>query len=126
MLGDWGSFIYLREPKSGKVWSAGELGPDDALVYVPNIFKPEADEPGNAEFRPFFPPEVELLAYHFEVYDRWGNRMFQSDQSTDGWDGFFRNRNMEPGVYVWFLEARVGFCGRKIGVKRKGDVTILR
>ena len=106
--------------------SWGELEPDDALVYVPNIFKPDANEPGNAEFRPFFPPELELLTYHFEVYDRWGNRMFQSDQVTAGWEGVFRNLEMKPGVYVWFLEARVSFCGRELALKRKGDVTVLR
>lgn len=95
-------------------------------VYVPNVFKPEAREPENYRFKPFFADGLQLLAYEFAVFDRWGNLMFRTNQSEGAWDGVFRSEDMEPGVYVWYLEAQIGICGRTMAVKRKGDVTVVR
>lgn len=95
-------------------------------VYVPNVFMPDAREPENHQFKPFFATGLRLLAYEFAVFDRWGNLMFRTNQSEAAWNGVFRSDDMEPGVYVWYLEANIGICGRTMAVKRKGDVTVVR
>ena len=33
---------------------------------------------------------------------------------------------MNAGVYVWYLEAELTFCGRLLTVRKQGDVTIVR
>jgi len=47
----------------------------------------------------------------FRIYDRWGetvyeNNNFNINDESVGWDGTFRNEEMESGVYVWILEVQ--------------------
>jgi len=97
-----------------------------SFVYVPNIFAPESDNYENSVFKPFFAPGLTLLSYTFEVFDRWGNLMFRTSQQDAGWDGVFRVKDFQPGVCVWYIVAKVAFCGKIIEIKKMGDVTIKR
>jgi CHU_C Type IX secretion signal domain len=67
-----------------------------------------------------------VLRYEFRVYDRWGNLMYQTGNLDDGWEGIFRAKTTEPGVYVWLLEADLAFCGKNVTLRKKGDVTVVR
>lgn len=98
---------------------------DRKFVYVPNVFKPKALLPDNHVFRPLFADGVEALDYRFEVYDRWGELLFRSTLVGEGWPGPFRDQSMQPGVFVWLMEARVNYCGRVIPIQAYGDVTIV-
>ena len=103
-----------------------ELADDLDIVYIPNVFMPSSKDVVNTEFKPFFAAGIDLLGFHFEVYDRWGNKLFETSSTTEGWDGIFRNQNFNPGVQVWQLDADVAICGRVLHVQRKGDVTVVR
>ncbi len=105
-------------------WMSSDGAPIN--IFVPNIFAPNASKPENALFRPFFGSNFTLLDYRLEVYDRWGSLLFQSEQPENGWEGSFRDKLMEPGVYVWQLWVKVAFCGREMEMYRKGDVTVER
>ncbi len=100
---------------------------DKSFLYVPNVFAPDRsrDYP-NDRFKPYFAEELELLSYKLEIFDRWGNLMFRTTDLNASWDGVFDAEKMDPGVYVWYLYADIGYCGRKIALKDKGDVTIVR
>ncbi len=97
-----------------------------SLVYVPNVVAPSAENPDNALFKPFFPTGLVVQHYVFRLYDRWGNWMWEAPSPDAGWESLFRTRDMQPGVYVWYLEATVDYCGRVMVIKDKGDVTIVR
>jgi len=63
-----------------------------------------------------------------QVYDRWGDQMavFNNIVPNDparGWDGRFRGKEMNPGVYVWWAEVEYSDGTTEIF---KGDVTIVR
>ncbi|MDX1910949.1 MAG: PKD domain-containing protein [Saprospiraceae bacterium] len=103
-----------------------ELAQDIDIVYIPNIFAPASNDGENARFKPYFASSITLLGFHFEVFDRWGNKLFETSNTADAWDGVFRTQNFNPGVQVWHLEADVAICGRVLHVQRKGDVTVLR
>ncbi len=103
-----------------------ELAKDNDIVYVPNVFMPEARNSENSAFKPLFAAGLSLVGFHFAVYDRWGNELFETSNTTDGWGGVFRDQHFNPGVLVWYLEADVAICGRILHLKRKGDVTIVR
>jgi gliding motility-associated-like protein len=103
-----------------------DLADGQDFVYIPNVFSPDAADEQNRTFRSFFVGNIELLEYRIEVYDRWGNFMFWSEVPEDGWEGLFRQKSLDPGVYVWHLRARIGFCGRVLTVERKGDVAVIR
>ncbi len=87
---------------------------------------PSSKDVMNTEFKPFFAAGIDLLSFHFEVYDRWGNKLFETSNTSDGWNGVFRDQNFNPGVQVWQLDAEVAICGRVLQVRRKGDVTVVR
>lgn len=102
-----------------------DLEKDASFVYVPNVIAPSASRADNATFHPFFPAGVSLLEYRFEVFDRWGNKLFHSERINEGWDGGLRSQTFKPGVCVWYMEAKISYCGRTISLKRKGDVTLV-
>lgn len=105
-------------------WAGYDAG--TSFVYVPNIFAPDADDYNNTIFKPFFAAGINLISYKLSVYDRWGNLVFLNTPAEPGWTGEFRVQDMNPGVYVWLLDAQIGFCGRVVKIRRYGDVTVVR
>lgn len=99
---------------------------DTTLVYVPNTFAPASDLIENTMFRPFFGKNLTLLSYRLEVYDRWGNFVFETETPENGWVGKFGATRTDTEVFVWQMWARVAFCGREIELYKKGDVTVVR
>ncbi|MGI9158881.1 MAG: hypothetical protein ACR2K1_03930, partial [Saprospiraceae bacterium] len=97
-----------------------------SLVYVPNVFAPAASYPENDHFRPYFADGLLILRYDFVVADRWGNLLFRSADSSEAWAGPFRAADMQPAVFVWYLEADIEWCGRTRAIRLKGDVTVVR
>jgi gliding motility-associated-like protein len=41
--------------------------------------------------------------YKFDIYDRWGERIFKTGDVTKGWDGTYKGKPCEQGVYVWMI-----------------------
>jgi gliding motility-associated-like protein len=37
---------------------------------------------------------------HMSVYNRWGDRIYESKGTKPGWDGTFRQNHADPGVYM--------------------------
>ena len=66
-------------------------------IYRPNIFNPEASGE-NSTFK-LFSGDANFI-YSIEIYDRFGNLVFVGDQSN-GWDGNYRGKSAEAGVYVY-------------------------
>jgi PKD repeat protein len=106
--------------------SWADVGADHSFVYLPNVFAPLSFDPDNSRFKPYFAPGLRLLDYELAVFDRWGNLMFRTHDTEDGWAGPFRDEDMQPGVYVWYMRADIDYCGRIRRLIRQGDVTIVR
>jgi len=102
------------------------LGNDFSYLYVPNVYAPLSADPDNSRFRPYLAPDLTILSYKFEVFDRWGNLMFRTFDTQDAWTGPYRQQDMQPAVYVWYVLADVAYCGRVRQVRKEGDVTIVR
>ncbi len=103
-----------------------DLAEDASFVYMPNVLMPTAKEPQNALFRPYFANGLTVLSYKFEIFDRWGDRLFATTDLNAGWEGIARAKEINPAVSVWYLEAQIAFCGRIITLKKQGDVTVVR
>ncbi len=99
--------------------------PDVTPVFVPNAFSPN-DDGINDRFRAFASAEVTVQSFELMVFDRWGNLMFRTENIEEGWNGVFRERAMDPAVFVWWLRATVLHCGRVMELDKKGDVTLVR
>jgi gliding motility-associated-like protein len=91
------------------------------LVYVPNAFSPN-DNGLNDLFSPSI-GFIDIVDYRFTIFDRWGEVMFQTSDSEQGWNGRYNEHKCEPGVYVWVMTFKSA-SGQYID--RKGVVTLLR
>ncbi|HTL80851.1 MAG TPA: gliding motility-associated C-terminal domain-containing protein [Bacteroidia bacterium] len=91
------------------------------LVYVPNAFTPN-----NNGLNDMFMPStgyVDIVDYDFAVFNRWGEKIYETDDRTQGWDGTYGGHKCERGVYVWLLTFKTS-SGQYID--QKGIVTLLR
>ncbi len=96
------------------------------LIWVPNVFSPIKQDGNNDRFLIFAAGNTVKNIKTFQVFDRWGAELFHKDnlQPNDenlGWDGRYRGKLLEPGVFVWYAEVEL-IDGRLILLK--GDVTI--
>ncbi len=95
-------------------------------VYIPNAFSPN-DDGRNDRFYLCDGGDVEVVRI-FSIFDRWGNQVYHranilANDHQNGWDGGFKGRPMNPGVYAYFAEIvfRDGHTET-----RSGDVILLR
>ncbi len=73
---------------------------DGEIYYVPNSFTPDADEFNN-EFVPVFTSGFDPANYSLKIYDRWGELIFESYDSTKGWDGYLNFHKVQADTYIW-------------------------
>ena len=66
---------------------------------------------------------LEGLGYQFEIYDRWGKRLFQTDDPFETWDGRAGGRAVPPGVYLALVTLEEE--GRP-AIRRESTVTLIR
>ena len=76
-------------------------------VYIPNAFHPNSELAANRRFGPLSADAI-ISVESFEVFDRWGNKVWSVrdvEQLTeeDFWDGTFKGRDAEIGVYIYQL-----------------------
>lgn len=67
--------------------------------YVPSAFTPNGDGINDE----FFPKGegVDPLEYQMYIFDRWGNKIFETTETNITWDGYYMNMPAPEGVYVW-------------------------
>lgn len=92
---------------------------DEPFVYVPNAFTPDGDLNNDILY-----VRGELVQEMvFRVYDRWGELVFESFDRSQGWDGTFRGKLLDPDTYDYYLQAICIGGGESI---IKGNVTLIR
>lgn len=89
------------------------------FIYVPNAFTPNED---NRNERLFVRANnVDEIV--FRIYNRWGELVFETEDIKRGWDGTFREKPVDPAVYVYYLEAT---CAGGQQYIEKGNITVIR
>ncbi len=89
-------------------------------IFVPNIFTPNQD--GENDF--FSITSFGIDDVTWRIFDRHGEMMFQSNSLEDRWDGTFRGRIMDPGVFV----VQLLYTDRSTGERGSyyGSLTLIR
>ncbi len=93
---------------------------DKADFFVPNAFSPNND--GRNDKLKIAAPGIESFQY-FRIFNRWGNLVFETSNSSIFWDGTFKGMAQPAEVYSWFAEG-ISESGNKI--QRNGQTLILR
>jgi gliding motility-associated-like protein len=96
---------------------------EDLIFYVPNAFTPDGNK-HNETFLPIFTSGFDIYGYNLLIFNRWGEVVFESNNSNVGWDGTYGGETAPEGVYVWQIKVKV------IGVDKpevhRGHVSLLR
>jgi gliding motility-associated-like protein len=69
-------------------------------LYMPNAFTPNGDG-RNDVFR--IPPGASLILDEFSIYDRWGMKIFSTQNVSKGWDGTINGIPEPMGAYVYVI-----------------------
>jgi len=89
------------------------------FIILPNAFTPGASV--NSTFNVIKRGLVGIN--YFRIFDRWGNKVFETNNIDAGWDGNFNGKPQPLGVYVYEVEAVTS--GGKV-FHAQGNVTLIR
>lgn len=93
--------------------------PPENNLFVPNAFSPNGD--GNNDF--LFVRGKNIVELNFAIYSRWGEKVFETINISEGWDGTFRGEKMESAVFAYYLT--LTYADGKTEVK-KGNISLIR
>ena len=96
---------------------------EDLLFFVPNAFTPDGDK-FNQTFSPVFTTGYDARTYNFQVYNRWGELIFESNDPEIGWDGSYQNKLAQQGTYIWKLSFKSSSSDLKIS--KSGTLQLLK
>ena len=92
-------------------------------IYVPNVFSPNGDQV-NDFFKPLL---IYYTSYKMEIFDRWGDLFFSTNDPETGWNGRVNDQLALPGVYVYVIRYS-GFDVKGVhhNKVKAGDFTLVR
>jgi gliding motility-associated-like protein len=97
-----------------------EIDPD-VTVFVPTAFSPERSGPRtNNVFKAIVNGEK---TFHIDLYNRWGQMLWTTDDKNASWDGTFMGEDVQQDVYTWVIKV-TAFDGEVYTYE--GTVTLLR
>lgn len=119
--GDYEVVLEVANGESSCVATASvSFGISDSEILVPNFFMPGNHASTNSEFKVYY---RSIIKYHITIFNRWGNKVWESRDPAKAWDGRYGGRLINPGVYYYSIQA-TGSDDRKYNMG--GDINVLR
>jgi gliding motility-associated-like protein len=93
-------------------------------LWFPNVFTPNYDGL-NDRFRPV---SLRVIgSFQILIFNRWGQKLFESNDPYTGWDGTYNGNICPDGVYYYIAEYILGAQNSPLNQKvKRGAVTLLR
>tara|TARA_Y100000782_G_scaffold115416_1_gene158062 strand:+ start:1477 stop:6072 length:4596 start_codon:yes stop_codon:yes gene_type:complete len=88
-------------------------------IFVPSAFTPDGDGQNDV----LYVRGKNVKDLEFNIYNRWGEKVFESSNQQRGWDGVYNNQLVDQAVFVYYLDVTC-IDGQKYF--KKGDVTVIR
>jgi gliding motility-associated-like protein len=88
-------------------------------LFIPNAFSPNKD--GRNDI--LYVRGSCINTMDFVIYDRWGNKVFESTNINYGWDGTYKGENENTAVFAYYLHATLQDGSM---VDKKGNVSLIR
>jgi gliding motility-associated-like protein len=97
------------------------IGPD-IIVFIPDVFTPNEEGPGTNEF--FAPVATNFKTINMIIYNRWGEKLFETNDINKGWDGKTKDgEKCMQEVYVYHI---VVTSFEDIDYTYDGTITLIR
>jgi gliding motility-associated-like protein len=98
-------------------------------IRIPNAFTPSLEGPSGGSIYAdgrndvFFPVTEGVVEYSMQIFNRWGELIFETQDRNRGWDGYFKGRICPQDVYIYKIDFKFwdGMESSKFG-----DVTLIR
>lgn len=87
--------------------------------FVPNSFTPNND--GYNDY--LFVRGNNLYGLRFSVFDRWGEKVWETTSTTEGWDGRYKGKELDPAVFTYVLT--IIYADGK-NLTESGTITLIR
>ncbi len=87
--------------------------------FIPNVFSPNGDGLNdliNVHGRC-------ISTFNLQIFNRWGEKVFETSSLSESWDGTFRGQKLDTGVFIYKADG-VSIDGQEF--KMKGNITLLR
>lgn len=97
---------------------------EEIIFYVPNSFTPDGDNK-NPLFVPVISTGIDMESgYLLQIFDRWGEEIFVSNQIGEGWDGMYGGNRCPDGTYTWKLTFKSKYDNGRF--EHNGHVVLIR
>ncbi len=114
------------EAVNGQVLVTAEELSVNRLIYLPNSFSPNGDGINDC-YQGYTAPDLDIVSYELMIFDRWGEKLFETTDINGCWDGTLRDKDMNPAVMVFWMTLEARNCDGKVErVFRKGDINLVR
>lgn len=89
-------------------------------IYTPSAFTPNGDN-----LNEFFKPSVTcpIADYQLTIFNRWGQKIFETNDRNEDWDGTFKGSKLPQGVYMYTLCIKPLYDPE---IAQRGSIIILR
>ena len=91
-------------------------------IFIPNAFTPNGD--GNNDYFSIYGKLNLLVFFEARIFDRWGEKVFESNNPYFTWDGTYHGVAETPGVFVYTMKAT--FIDGYSRTDYKGSVTLIK
>lgn len=88
-------------------------------VFIPNSFSPNGD--GNNDVFQIFGEGIKTV--DLKIFNRWGEKVYESNNQFAGWDGTYRSEMQNPSVFAYTV--KITFLDDKV-IDRVGSITLIR
>jgi gliding motility-associated-like protein len=95
---------------------------NEVILYAPNAFTPDGD--AFNETWQLHIDGIDFYDFNLVMFNRWGEKVWESNNPDVGWDGRFMGKIVQDGTYVWILKCKDQWNDKKYTFN--GHVTIIR
>ncbi len=96
------------------------IEPPECALYIPNAFSPNNSAKNDSHC--IYGTDC-VTSMTFNIYDRWGNKVFAATDPKACWDGTYNGQALDPAVFVYHLRATLA---NEEVVERQGNITLVR
>lgn len=95
----------------------------ECTAAIPSAFTPNHDGK-NDMFRPVIQSKCAVRDFEMSIYNRWGERVFVSNDITNAWDGNYNGAPAPVATYMYTIHFKIGT--RNLTRDYAGDLTLIR
>ena len=94
----------------------------DCAIEIPSAFTPNGD--GKNDVFKVLTSCLLVNEFNLQVYNRWGQKIFETKEVTQGWEGNIKDKPLDSGTYIYQLQYKK--YGTNTIVRKSGTVVLIR